>query len=136
MIEQGLVRLVNGDSTVAALLGSPGGSLAQVSKGAVLPTWTYQTVSNPSLSRSLTTFAGLRMWRVQIDCYGNAAADVVNLSKAIIAVLNGYKGTLSDPDSTVADSIFWSDGHDPTLDEASRTWRRVLEFEVNYVSPF
>lgn len=136
MIEQGIVERVNSNSAVAALLGSPGGSLAQVPKGAALPTWTYQTVSNISLSRNLTGVAGLRMWRVQVDCYGYAAADAVNLSKAIAVALNGFKGTLADPDSTIVDSAFLSDIHDPAYDEASRTWRRIIEFEVNYVSQF
>ena len=135
MIEQGLVQLVQGNADVAALAVNGGGWLATLPKGQTLPSWTYQVISAiPALT--LTTVTGLQPSRWQIDCYGMEAADVVNLSKAINGALHGFRGTLADPDNTYVDSAFRSDLHDPEYDPASRTWRRVIEFEIHYVSQF
>ena len=132
MIEAGLVLRINSDAAVKALIASPGG-FTGVPKGQPLPTWTYRWVSD-NTQMALCSVTGLTFARVQIDCYGNQKAEVVNLGKAITQVLNGFKGTLTDIDNIIVDSIFRSDMHDPEEDEAGRTWRRVLEFEVNYVS--
>jgi hypothetical protein len=137
VIEQGISRLVQSAAAVAAIAKHGGGYLRQLPKGQVLPSWTYTTVSNADLAgQTLTSVAGLRTWRAQIDVYGSEAADTVTLSKAIKVVLNGYRGTLADADQTIVDSAFWLDSHDPEYDEASRSWRRVNEFQVNYVSQF
>jgi hypothetical protein len=136
VIEQGIVQLLTANAGVAALTPAGGGFLAELPKGQTLPSWTYRGVSNVPVARGLNVVAGLRTWHVQIDCYGYSAADVLALAGALGLALNGYHGTLSDGGSTIVDSAFWSDAHDPEFDSDSRTWRRVLEFEVNYVSQF
>lgn len=125
--------LVNGDADVAAMLPAPGGFLGGLPKGTALPSWTYRWASDVTTGRSLQCHTGLTYARVQIDCYGYQRTDAVILGRAISKKLNGYRGVLADPDATIVDSIFSSDKHDPEEDTDSRTWRRVLEFEVNYV---
>jgi hypothetical protein len=44
-------------------------------------------------------------------------------------VLNGFSGVLPDPDSTFVSSCFTSDEMD-FFDEASRTYRRMIEYEI------
>jgi hypothetical protein len=134
--ENGIVQLVQGNAAVAALCTSGGGFLAELPKGQPLPSWTYQTISNVPEGRALASIGGLRRWHVQIDCFGYAASDVISLSEAVIQSLNGFKGALSDTDKTSVDSAFWIDSHDPEFDSVSRTWRRVIEFEVFYTSQF
>ena len=134
MIEEGLVTLVNGDGAVKAMLPAPVGFLGGLPKGTALPSWTYTWASDDNTpGRGLQMpSGGLTFAQVQIDCYGNTRADVVNLGRKISKALAGFRGALADAEQTVVDSIFDSNQHDPEEDAASRTWRRVLEFQVNY----
>jgi hypothetical protein len=138
MIGQGLSMLVQSNPAVAAIAVNGGGYLNNLTKGQALPSWTYTWVSTDARpGRHLQGSRGLTFARVQIDCFGAEfaqGADSVALSEAIKNVLDGYRGKLTDPNSTIVDSIFLSDEHDPEpLDPAGRTWRRWIEFEVNYV---
>ena len=127
MIEQGIAMLID------TALSSAGGTLLQAPKNAALPTWTYQKVSDRRWT-ALQSPTGLSMLRLQIDCYGNAAADVVTLSKQIRGVLNGFRGPLPDPDATYVDSAFQSDERDAEYNPDARNWRRVMEFEICYAA--
>ncbi len=127
MIEQGIVLLVQGDATVKAIAPT-GGFFAQLPKDYTLPSWTYQTVSDPAgylLSQPETV--GQR--RLQIDCYGNTAADAILLAKAIDDLLSGYTGTLTDPDATHVLGCFRTNILD-LFDIDSRTYRRMLEYLI------
>ncbi len=130
MIEQGLVGLVQADAGVRAIAPT-GGFISTLPKDFQQPSWTHKTVSQPP-SSLLQGPSGFKMRRVQIDCYGTAAsqgADTILLAAAIDDVLDGFRGTLSDPDSTYVDSCLQSDLMD-FFDEASRTYRRMLEYEI------
>ena len=128
MIENGIVKLVQGNASVSAIATSGGGLFAEVPKDDLLPIWTYRVVSlSPDIT--LLSFKGLKKMRLEIDCYGSAAVDCVNLARAIDVVLNGFSGVLSDPDSTFVSSCFTSDEMD-FFDEASRTYRRMIEYEI------
>lgn len=130
MIEQGLVGLVQADAAVRAIAPT-GGFLSTLPKDFAQASWTHKVVSQPT-SAGLTTVKGLTMRRVQIDCYGTAAsqgADTIHLAVAINNVLEGFRGTLGDPDATYVDSIFLSDVMD-FFDDAGRTYRRMLEYEI------
>lgn len=131
MIEQGLVLLVNG-STAVTEIAPAGGYLATLPKDATLPSWTYRFISDvPGLT--LETTETLTRSRVQIDCYGNTAADAIRLAHAINAMLSGYTGVLSDPDATRVQGCFQSNKID-FFDDASRTPRRLLEYQLWYVA--
>ena len=127
MIEQGLVLLLGSDPTVTSI-AAVGGFFAQLPKDQALPSWSYLGVSD----KAHYTFAGLVLTssrRLQIDCYGYTAADVILLAGAIDRILSGFKGTLTDPDETVVQGAFRTQQID-FYDEASRTFRRMLEYEV------
>ena len=71
----------------------------------------------------------LGSWNVQVDCYANTREQAVLLAVAIDAVLNGFAGTLADPDNTVVQGIFRINKRD-FFDDARRTFRRMLEYQV------
>ncbi len=128
MLEEGIVILVN-----AGLGGTPNGGFEnQLPENfSTYPTWTYRNISRVP-NTTLTTFTGLQMARLQIDCYGSSTAlgaDCAALAKLISAILNGYQGTLADPDATFVSSCFRSDLI-TYFDPAARTYRRMIEFEI------
>jgi hypothetical protein len=127
MIEQGFVQLVQGASAVNTIAAT-GGFLAELPKDQVLPSWSFTTVAD-SADYVLAGPVDLGSWNVQIDCYANTREQAVLLAAAIDAVLNGYAGTLADPDHTVVQGIFRINKRD-FFDDARRTYRRMLEYEV------
>ena len=137
MIEQGLVKLIQSNSGVQAVLASgtpgisPGGYLDALPKDEPLPSWIYRVISIVP-QYGLLGQPGLTFMRYQVDCFSYDRPGVVNLTKAIFSALSGYKGTLSDPDSTGVDSVFWSDEMDFDFDPNSRIFRRMIEFEINF----
>jgi hypothetical protein len=127
MIELGVVLLVQGTAAVSAIAPT-GGYFAQLPKDFTLPSWTYQKVSDPAnyvLSGAMTQ----GQLRMQIDCYGDTAADAILLAKAIDELLSGFRGTLPDPDSTFIQGCFRSNELD-FFDVDSRTPRRMLEYQI------
>lgn len=131
MIEQGLVLLVQGDAGVSAI-ASKGGFLAQLPKDFQPPSWTYEVVSDPTeyelqgpVSQSSTRF--------QLKCYGVSGADAIRLAKAINDVLNGYHGTLTDPDATVVHGCFKTNTID-FYDDNARNYIRILEYLICFDS--
>ena len=131
MLEEGIVQLVN------IGLGAPspiGGYLDVLPKNPTYPSWTY-SVSSFVAQNGLLTPKGLAFLRLQVDVYGAEAvqgADVLTIAQQIDVILNGYKGTLSDPDSTYVDSCFTSDKKDFPFDPDARTYRRMLEYTIWY----
>jgi len=127
MIEQGFVLLVQSNSAVRAIAAT-GGFLAELPKDHVLPSWSYTTVAD-SADYVLAGPVDLGSWNVQVDCYANTREQVVLLAAAIDSVLNGYAGTLADPDHTVVQGVFRINKRD-FFDDARRTYRRMLEYQV------
>src|SRR5689334_19878100 len=126
MIELGIVRLVNSDPAVSAIIAN-GGFFVELPKDPTLPAWSY-TVIGDKPDYTLAGLGGCAYRRLQIDCQCNTGADCITLAKAIDKVLSGFKGTLPDPDSTVVQGCF----RDRLLDffnDKSRTYRRMLEYE-------
>ena len=127
MIELGVVKLVNSNAAVLAI-APVGGFFAQLPNDQKLPSWTYLGVSQTP-NYELEGSSSLYMRRVQIDCYGKTAADSIVLAQAIDAVLNGYRGTLTDPDHTFVDGCFQNNLID-YFDPDSRSFRRMLEYQL------
>jgi len=127
MIEEGLAKLVQGNSAVAAIAAT-GGYLQMLPKDLKLPSWTHQVITEET-DYTFLNVVDLRRRRVQIDCYANDPDDVVALANAIDAVLSGYHGTLADADSTIVQGVFQSTAID-FFDTASRSFRRALEYDV------
>ncbi len=127
MIELGVVLLVQGNAAVKAVAPN-GGFFAQLPKDYTLPTWTYLTVSDVA-DYVLVGPMSFGQRRIQIDCYGANAPDVIRLANAIDALLSGYRGTLTDPDATFVHGCFHSNMID-FFDVDSRTFRRMLEYQI------
>jgi hypothetical protein len=134
MLEQGIVILVN-----TALASPPfvGGYYEVLPKGAGLPNWTYRTISDIP-NTTLQSAKGLAMRRLQIDVYGgggatqaNLGSDAIDLASSIDNILNGYAGILPDTGATFVSSCFRSD-IDDFYDSVNRSWRRMLEYEIQY----
>jgi hypothetical protein len=125
VIEQGLVMLIN------AGLGPQfiGGFANQLPQSAVLPNYTYLTVSERSVT-GLQVPGGLSLRRWEVNCFGVDANSAIGLANDIMAILIGYQGTL--PNSVQVDSIFQSDVIDFEQDATARNYRRMVEFDVNY----
>jgi hypothetical protein len=128
MIEEGIVQLVNADSTVRSL-APIGGFFVELPKDAILPSWSYLVVHVQPISTLLSVASGLKKMTLQIDCYGATAANAMALAKAISHVLDGYQGTLSDPDSTFVSAAIPDGGMD-FFDDARRSYRRMIEYEI------
>ena len=133
MIEQGIVKLVQGTASVIALTPQGGGFLGTLPEDVsqTNPSWTYIIVSHDPQT-ALNSIRGLAFLRLQIDCYAPTGDKVIKLARQIDLVLHGYRGTLTDTDSTYVDSCFQSDMQDFPLDPQSRTFRRMLEYEIKY----
>lgn len=132
MIEQALVTLVQADSDVSTM-APVAGFFDQLPKGQSLPSWTYCNVAD-KIEYTLTGSSGLGYRRIQIDCYGNNAADAILLAAAIDEVLSGFSGTVlstGSPSTTLAviQGCFRISLHD-FFDADSRTYRRMLEYEL------
>ena len=127
MIEQGFVLLVQGNAAVRAIAAT-GGFLAELPKDQPLPSWSYTSVAD-SADYALAGPVDLGSWNVQVDCYANTREQAVLLAAVIDGVLNGYAGTLADPDHTVVQGVFRINKRD-FFDDARRTYRRMLEYQV------
>jgi hypothetical protein len=132
MIEQGLVRLVNASTAVTTICPA-GGFFASLPKDQPRPSWAYTIVSRVT-DYSLAGRQQHTQIRLQLDVFGDDAADCINLANAIDAQINGFKGTLTDPDAMVVQGIFLADQID-FFDDTARTFRRMLEYEVHFVQP-
>lgn len=129
MIDDGIVLLVQADATVAAQC-SFGGFWLSLPKGTPLPSWSYQVISEPT-EYTLSGRTDLMPRHLQIDVYAMDAAEAQSLTRAIDNVLSGWRGTLPDTQMTVVQGIF-RDNELDFFDDASRTYRRMLEFFIHY----
>jgi hypothetical protein len=130
MLEAGIVSLVQADPVVTGLC-PVGGFLETLPKDLPRPSWTYRMISDQS-DWCLRGEHGFVKRRVQIDCFGDAAKDAVALARAIDRVLRGYQGILPDPEATIVFGCFRSDLMDPPFDAAARSYRRMLEYEIDF----
>jgi hypothetical protein len=129
MIEDGIAQLVQADTTVNGIC-PVGGFYASLPKGTPLPSWSYIVVSEVT-DYTLEHRVALTPRRLQIDTYASGGADALHLARAIDNVLSGYKGVLPDTESTNVQGCFRSNELD-FFDDASRTYRRLLEYELWY----
>jgi hypothetical protein len=133
MLEAGLVSTIQADPTVAALC-PVGGFAMQLPPDQTLPSWRHVSISEQT-DYLLSGPDSLRMRRIQIDCYGNTAAEAISLASAIDAVLSQLKRvTLPDSDATRVEGVFRSNLID-FFDDAARSYRRMVEYTVWYFQP-
>ncbi len=130
MLEEGLVKLVQSDPSVAALCPN-GGYFVKLPDGTPLPSWSYQVISDPA--DYTTTGERYTQIRYELDCYADpdGANMAIRLARAIDNVLGGFKGTLPDVDQTVVFACLRSDRRDFENSEA-RNFRRMTEYDIHY----
>lgn len=131
MLEQGLVQFVNANSAVTAICPS-GGFLGTIPKDHPMPSWAFLLYGLRAPDGLIAVNGGGARVNCQIDVFGSARADVVNLTQAIKAVLHGFRGTFPDPDSTYIDSCLLIDLRDLEEDPDSRVFRRMSEYEIRF----
>lgn len=143
MIEQGIVKLIQSAPSITPICPY-GGYMAQLlpkDATAFMPTWTWRIISNLP-DTGLRFSRGLAFCRFQIDVYGHPdrrGTDCLQLAAAIDSLLSGYQGTLPDADplasppvaGTFVSSIFGFDQSDD-FNDSLRSYRRMLEYEINY----
>ena len=127
MIEQGIVSLIQSNATVAALCPA-GGFLAMLPANQALPSWTHATIGQTN-GYTLQGPESLTMRRMQINCFGTTATEAMKLANAITKALDGYRGTLADPDATVVQANF-ADNVIDIFDADPRSYRRSLDFQI------
>lgn len=133
MIEQGLVMLIQ------AGIGSPpmavGGFAGQLPTNLLgSPAYVYSVISD----RPNTTLRGTRGFGnriMEFKCYGPSALLAQQLANAVDNVLDGYQGTLPDPDSTVVNSIIRTDRMGPDFSDSARNFYITLEYSIWFYSP-
>ena len=131
MLEQGLVSLINSNTAVQEICVN-GGYLVELPPNQVLPSWTHTTISEPQEYLLDGTPSAPTMRRWQVDSYAQTADVCIKLSAAIANALAGFRGRLSDPDSTGICGIF-ADNLVDFFDSAARTYRRCADYRVFYV---
>lgn len=127
MIEQGIVILVN------STLGITGGYFLQVPPNTPFPSWAWEIFKEMPLP-ALQSPDGFRRAMFRVKCYGNPngdGADAMTLAYQITGVLNGYQGTLADPQSTKV-SCCLQKGMLDRFDSTARNKMRQLDFEIEY----
>ena len=127
MIEQGLVMKIQAESGYSTV----GGFAGQLPENLPAPVYFYKVISDQA-NTTLQSFKGFGSRMFQFDCFGAKAVDAQLLANAIDVVLNGFHGTLPDPDSTRVDSIFRTDRMGPEPSSSSRNFWVMLEYKVWY----
>jgi hypothetical protein len=128
MLEEGIVRLVQGSTSVAAL--ATGGFLGALPKD-LRQGWAYKFFGHiPNLT--LKSSKGLVERHLQIDSMSDDRAQTLLLSGSIDDVLNGFRGVLPDSGATYVDSCFLVDVEDFDQDPNSRGFRRMTEYQIFY----
>lgn len=132
MIEQGLYELINADESIDALINGVYWILAP--KGAVVP---YIVLSRVTTADVYTTAGatGTRSALFQVDCYATDYYTSRSIALAVRQLLESYKGTLPDADSTVVAAVFTEKDWDLNFEEGASkgfVYRALLQFRVWY----
>lgn len=121
-----LIQAGSGSPPIALAVGGFAGHLEE---NQPLPAYTYKVVS-PNQYTGLQFFKGLTMWRFQFDCFGATAVVAQTLANAIDRILNGFTGTLPDPDSTWVNVCLQTDRNGPNFSDSARNFWVMLEYEI------
>ena len=90
----------------------------QLPQGVVLPACTYSQVSDPP-EHTHSGRSSLRRPRFQINCWGETYLAAKTLAAEVIALLDGFSGTMG---STTAYAGFVEDGRDNMDPVTGRHW--------------
>ena len=138
MIEQGLLQYITANAGVQALVAkkvywvlAPKGSSA----AAVLP---YIILSRVTTKDFYTTQGATQTREAlfQVDCYATDFYGSRAIAHAVRSLLEGFKGTLPDVDSTVVQAIFIDKDWDMPYQEGGPkgfVYRALLQFRIDFV---
>ncbi len=137
MIEKGLRDLLCNDPTVASMVGgsaspfSPGTNVRAITlpKDSSFPAIVYLVVATSPLT-SMDGVNALQMKRFQIDCYAKKAKPAAMLAQAVHALLDGYRGTLSE--GTYVQSCLPNQDID-TFDFDPQVFRVICDFNIRFI---
>jgi hypothetical protein len=130
MLEIGLTSLLQASTAITSLVGQrifpiaiPKSETPQ--NGPVPPTLVYKAIG----SQSTPTFdtAGLQRKRIEFACWGTTYIQAITLREALIGVLQGYRGTLSD--GTTVQTVLVITGTDDFLQD-SLSYCATQEFYI------
>lgn len=130
MIELGIQKFLLADTTLAGMVGT-GVFNGRMDKE-TLPAVVIQVISSTEQQQYHLGPVGSRMKRIQIDTYANDYFDAQRINDRVIALLDGYSGTL--PDNTVVDASVLDNEMDLPLEAGFQGYlcRRVAEFCITY----
>ena len=124
-LEAGIFALITGAPSVSALIATrlfP----TTLPEGVTLPAVRYLTAGGSNQPTFQTS--GMQRWRFQFDCIGATPDDAFAVRTALIALLNGWSGTLTDGTRATFLLIQPLDG----FDSAPRQYRCGVEFYCNF----
>lgn len=133
MLETGIVQMLNADPGVSSITTTGGFGFDELAKNMCLPSWAFRFAGGRSFV-TLQSAQGLRWRRLEIHCMAGDADTTMQLAIAINVVLEGFSGLLPDDQpGTMVDSIFTSNTPVDFFDAGTRTYRRVLEYQVTFI---
>ena len=139
VIQQGLVMLVQAGLAASPppFAGGPvpGGFADYLPENQAPPAYIHRGISSVPQT-GLQFVRGLVAKRIDIVSFGTNAAQAQLLAKAIHGIVNGFKGTLSDPDATVVDSIIYQDDEGPKYSDSARNWYYMFEYRIWFYQTF
>jgi len=132
MLEQGLFNLIQ-----SAVPSGVQGFAVEFPKDLISPSnpkaWLWRGItSNP-----LYSLNGQNAWTVttiRIDCHGITMKDAMSLAKTIRDTLSGWRGTMTDADSTVVQAILMTPLLVDGFDDANRSFVRTIEVDIQYLA--
>ncbi|MGI3169986.1 DUF3168 domain-containing protein [Pseudooceanicola sp. C21-150M6] len=125
-MEEELRELLRGETGISGLVGERV-DWGVTPQGTAYPNIVLNTVGGAE-GMTMQGPDGLFMGMVQVDCYGETYASAKTVSRAVIAVLNGYR-------ADGFKGVFLAstrDSRDGGTNEAERPFRVSLDFNINW----
>lgn len=122
-MEEDLRALLLDDAAVAALAAEV--SWGEHPQGSALPGVVLTMISGAE-GITMSGPDGLREARVQVDCWAEAYADALDLSRAVVAVLHGHRGAAFQG----VFHLSTRDGREGGSNQADMPFRVSLDFDI------
>jgi hypothetical protein len=124
-MEEALKALLAATAGVTALAPAARINWGARAQGAALPALVLNVISDVE-EYTLQAGDGLFRARVQADCYAVTTLQAKQLSRAVRAVLSGYRGG----NFRLVEHVATRDSRESGTNEADRPYRRSLDFET------
>jgi hypothetical protein len=126
VIEDGLFNLLSTSTQIAALCKTRIYPVL-LPTAPTYPAVRYQIIS--ATPRPTLDTSGFQRWRIQFDCFGANYSDAASLRGALMKLLNGYQGVLSD--GTNLQNVEFIQLMETFADDA-RTYKCSVEFYLYF----